>query len=94
MTTMIVLNPVAMPPPPTENLGARLGGLAGATVGFFSNNKPNADVVLARVAEILAKRFGIVAKHYNKGVPSIEAPVGMLDEAGEDCQAVVLAAFD
>lgn len=94
MTTTIVLNPISMPPPPADNLGARLSDLAGATVGFFSNNKPNADIVLRRVAEVLAERFGIVAKHYNKGVPSIEAPVEMLDEAGEDCQAVVLAAFD
>ena len=92
--SLIVLNPVSLPPAPVENLGARLPDLAGKTVGFFNNNKPNADAVLARVADRLIARFGIAARHYNKGVPSLQAPEELLDEVATDCDAVVVAAYD
>ena len=69
-------------------------GVKGKAVGFLSNNKPNADVVLGRVAARLAERFGTVARHYNKGVPSLCAAETLIEEIVRDCQAVVLAMND
>lgn len=94
MNAVIALNPISFPPPPVAAHTTRLATLGGTTVGFLSNNKPNADVLLQRIAVRLRERFGIVAKAYNKGIPSLEAPAELLGEVGRDCQAVVLAVYD
>lgn len=93
MTRTIALNPTS-PPPPPEALGVRLDSLRGARVGFFSNNKPNADVLLQRTAKALETRFGIVPSFFTKEVPSLEAGAGLLEECRNGCDAVVLAIYD
>jgi hypothetical protein len=93
MTRIIALNPTSSPPPP-EALGRRLDSLRGATVGFFSNNKPNARVLLERTAAALQARFEITPRFFTKDVPSLEANEALLRQCGEGCQAVVLAALD
>ena len=93
MTRIIALNPTSSPPPP-EALGRRLDSLHGATVGFFSNNKPNARVLLERTAAALQARFAITPLFFAKEVPSLEAGEELLGQCGAACQAVVLAAFD
>jgi hypothetical protein len=93
MQRIVVLNPTAGPPPP-EALGRRLDTLRDKRVGFFSNNKPNADVLLERTAEGLRARFGIEALFFTKEVPSLEADDDLLRECGDACDAVVLAAYD
>ena len=69
MTTTVVLNPTS-PPPPPEALGRRLPTLAGARVGFFSNHKPNADVLLERTASALKARFAGMGGTPLPGSPS------------------------
>ena len=93
MSRMVVLNPISSPPPP-EALGRRLESLRGAKVGFFSNNKPNAGVLLERTAVALRERFGIEALFFTKEVPSLEAGEDLLRKCGDACDAVVLAAYD
>lgn len=93
MTRIVVLNPTASPPPP-EAGGRRLDSLRGATVGFLSNNKPNADVLLERTAAALQARFSIAPLFFTKPVPSLEAGEELLGRCGEACHAVVLAALD
>ncbi len=94
MDTVIALNPVSRAAGLGSEHGRGLSDLSGRTVGFLSNNKPNADVVLGRVAARLAERFGIAARHYNKGVPSLCAAEELIEEIVRDCQAVVLAVND
>ena len=93
MTRTVALNPTASPPPP-QALGRRLASLRGATVGFFSNNKPGADVLLERTAAALQQRYGLEARFFTKEVPSLEAAPELLHACSESCGAVVLAAFD
>lgn len=93
MAPIVVLNPTS-PPPPPEALGRRLASLAGARVGFFSNNKPNASVLLERTAAALVERFGITPLFFTKEIPSLEAGEEMLGRCSENCDAVVLAALD
>lgn len=93
MSRTIILNPTSEPPLP-EALGARLDTLAGARVGLFSNNKPNADVLLERVGVGLEKRFAVELHRFAKEVPSLEADPDLIRKCGEACHAVVLAAYD
>jgi len=86
---------------PTSGAGAAgglaravLDGLAGRTVGFFSNNKPNAAVVLERIEALLAERAGITGRRYAKSVPSLGADAELLDAMARECDAVVIAGFD
>ncbi len=93
MARIVALNPISSPPAP-EALGHRLRSLQGATVGFFSNNKPNAAVLLERTAAALRARFDITPQFFTKTVPSLEAGDDLLDQCAGACRAVVLAAFD
>ncbi len=93
MSHIVVLNPISSPPPP-QALGQRLDSLAGASVGFFSNNKPGADALLERTAAALQERFGIEPHFFTKEVPSLEAGADLLRQCSQSCRAVVLAAYD
>jgi len=93
MARIVAMNPTSSPPPP-EAFGQRLESLRDATVGFFSNNKPNADVLLERTATALRARFGITPRFFTKNVPSLEAGSDLLRSCRETCHAVVLAAYD
>ncbi len=60
----VVVNPTSGSPVPEGGVRVVLDDLAGKRVGFFTNNKPNAEKVLERIEELLRRRFGIVARHY------------------------------
>lgn len=94
MSPSVIVNPTSGSPVPEGGVRVVLDGLAGKRVGFFSNNKPNAGVVLERIEELLHRRFGIVARRYLKPVPSIGAEASLLDEIRRECDAVVIAGFD
>ena len=94
MPPSVIVNPTSGSPPPDTSMRVLVDGLAGKRVGFFSNNKPNADVVLDRLEDELGRRFGIVARRYRKAVPSLGADAALLDEIRRDCDAVVIAGFD
>jgi hypothetical protein len=90
----VIVNPTSGSPAPEGGVRVVLDGLSGRRVGFFSNNKPNAGVLLEQLEELLQRRFGIVARRYLKPVPSLGAEVSLLDEIRRDCDAVVIAGFD
>lgn len=91
--SITVLNPISAPPPP-EALGRKLATLRGARVAFFSNNKPNADILLERTAAALVERFAVAPVFFTKEIPSLEADPDLLRKCGDACDAVVLAAYD
>ncbi len=92
--TMLVVNPTSGAPAVAESRRVKLDDLTGRTVGFFSNNKPNAASVLERLEEMLRERYGVVGKRYAKTVPSLAADAVLIDEIVRDCDAVVIAGFD
>lgn len=92
--TTLVINPTSGAPAVGRSLRAVLDGLTGRTVGFFSNNKPNAAAVLERLAALLRERCGVITRPYAKHIPSLAAETDLLDEIARDCDAVVVAGFD
>ncbi len=94
MPPIVVVNPTSGSPAPESSLRVVVGDLSGKVVGFFSNHKPNAGVLLERIEELLGERFGIVARRYGKPIPSLAAEAPLLDEIARECHAVVVAGFD
>lgn len=90
----VVINPTSGVAAVGGSLRVVLDHLAGRTVGFFSNNKPNAAALLERLEELLRSRFTMTARRYTKSVPSLAAETDLLDAIARDCDAVVVAGFD
>ena len=90
----IVVNPTGTPRDKSEGIRVTLVDLAERSVGFLGNTKPNSNVLLTRVEEVLGKRFGTAARHYVKTSPSVPAEPGLLDEVARHCEAVVVASLD
>jgi hypothetical protein len=88
-----VLSPVAEVRPRRLPRAARPGDLTGKVVGFLSNRKPNADVILARIEEMLATRWrpGKVLRWVK---PNTTLPAPFVEEIALQCQAVVNALGD
>ena len=91
---ILVVNPTSGAAAAAPSLRLVLDGLAGRTVGFFSNNKPNAAAILEQLEGLLGERCGVIARRYTKSVPSLAAETNLLDEIARDCDAVIIAGFD
>jgi hypothetical protein len=94
MQQHIIVDPVSAGPPSEAESRVVIDDLKGATIGFLSNSKTNADAILEAVAEALTERFGITARLYVKRVPSISAEPEVLDQIAEQCTAAVIAMLD
>lgn len=55
---MDVLNPSGRAETSVKRLAQRRPSLAGCRIGVLDNSKPNADVLLGRLAELLVERAG------------------------------------
>ena len=88
-----VLSPVAEVRPRRLARAARPGGLTGMAVGFLSNRKPNADVVLARIEEMLVARWRL-GKVLRWVKPNTTLPAPFVEEIALQCKAVVNALGD
>jgi len=78
---------VPISPPP------RLGDLKGKVIGFLQNGKPNADVLLARLAHLLREKCGL-AEARSRAKPRVTEPAEFIDELAKECQGVVNAIGD
>jgi hypothetical protein len=58
MSTLRVLDPFGAGAAQVKPLARRRPSLAGLRIGILDNSKPNADVLLGRVAELLVERAG------------------------------------
>ena len=74
-------------------LAARPGALAGRSVGILDNSKPNARVLLERLAELLAARAGVgPVKIWRK--PTSAQPARCLDEITRSVEVVLTGSAD
>jgi len=74
-------------------LAPRKPSLAGLTIGVLDNSKPNADVLLHRVAELLARKTGAAGvRAWRK--PGASRPAEMIDDIAKSAHVVLTGSAD
>jgi hypothetical protein len=90
---MKVLTATGVADTEVQRLAPRLSSLAGRRIGVLDNSKPNADVLLGRVAERLVGRAGAaVIRLWRK--PGASLPAADLDEVATGADAVLTGSAD
>ena len=88
MSKVEVLSPVADVGGAATSAAARPETLDGRRIGFLDNGKPNADVFLSRVEELLCERFAVFQAIWQRKRHG-GRPVEDLDDLAKRCQVVV-----
>jgi hypothetical protein len=72
-----------------------VSALAGKTIGFIDNAKPNFSVLVDDLAELFVSRYGAaeVIKRAKRGA-SMPAPQSIVDELAEQCELVITGSGD
>lgn len=95
MPLIRVLSPVGPDTAEALSVPALPPGLAGRTVGFLDNTKPNFDRLAAELGEILRRRFGVRAVvHRRKANASSPAPPELVAELAKTCDVVLAGSAD
>jgi hypothetical protein len=90
---MRVLSPLGATPDAVKPLATRRPSLAGLRIGVLDNSKPNAGVLLGRVAELLAARAGGATIHrWTK--PGASHPARMIEEIAASVDVVLTGSAD
>jgi hypothetical protein len=90
---MKVLSPFGATPDTVKPLAKRRSSLAGLRIGVLDNSKPNADVLLGRVAEALAAGSpGGTVRRWCK--PGASHPALMIDEIVASADVVLTGSAD
>ena len=92
---MQVYDPTAPSPEATQNLRRSVGDLKGKVVGFIDNSKPNFNLLIDDIAELLTSRYGVkaIVKSGKRGA-SMPATAQVLDELADQCDLVVTGSGD
>ena len=90
---MRVLSPVGATAATIKPLARRRPSLAGLRIGVLDNSKPNADVLLGRVAELLVERVGAgPITLWRK--PGASHPATVIDEVVASSDVVLTGSAD
>lgn len=88
--TIEVLNPVAEVARLELTIAPRLESLNGKTVGLLDNSKPNFDIFLDRVAELIQERFQQVKIiRAQKALAGVPFPADRMAKFAAECDAVI-----
>ena len=71
----------------------RLGDLGGKVIGFLQNGKPNADILLTRLANLMQKKCGL-GEVRSRAKPRASDPAVFIEGMANECQGVVNAIGD
>jgi hypothetical protein len=90
---MDVLNPIRSVSNQWKPLARRPSSLRGCRIGVLDNSKPNADVLLGRLAEMLVERHGAASiARWRK--PGASRPATMIDEIARASDLVLTGSGD
>lgn len=73
-------------------LAPRLSSFDGRTIGLLWNAKPNGDIALKRVGELIQQQFPNVTVSFYSG--SVPCETSLLRQAAQECDAVVACTAD
>jgi hypothetical protein len=90
-----VYDPTAPIPEAIQNLRRSVGDLTGKVVGFIDNAKPNFNLLVDDIAELLTSRYGVktIIKRAKRGA-SMPATEQVIDELAAQCDLVVTGSGD
>ena len=71
----------------------RLDELKGKVIGFMQNGKPNADILLSRLASLMQKKYDLLEAR-SRAKPRVSEPADFIEELANECQGVVNAIGD
>jgi hypothetical protein len=71
----------------------RLVDLRRQVIGFLQNGKPNADILLARLAKLMQEKYGLKEVR-SRAKPRASEPAVFIEEMANECQGVVNAIGD
>jgi hypothetical protein len=93
--TVLLYDPTAPRQSGTSQSRHVLDALAGKTVGFIDNAKPNFNNLVDDLAELLVSRYGVakVIKR-KKRAASVPAPEAVYREFEEQCDLVIAGSGD
>jgi hypothetical protein len=95
MTRIRVLSPLGRASGERLAVPALPRDLAGRTVGFLDNTKPNFDRLVAELSRLLRERHGVGAiVHRRKLNASTPAPAGLVTELAKACDVVFAGSAD
>lgn len=87
---VVLLNPtVPVRAAAPATLAPRLPSLQGKKAGVLWNEKPNGDILLARLKERLGQSFGVSGRLWRTKHPAAPASKEMLAQFAETCDVVI-----
>ncbi len=91
MSTRIieVLDPTASAAEERLRLARTLPDLKGKVIGLLDNSKPNFDVFLNRIRELLAQKYGVAPRTVQAKKSLVGLPFKEVGEFARQCDAVV-----
>jgi len=93
--SILILDPAARASRAVAATKQMSGGVAGRTIGFIDNTKPNFDVLVDDMAELLVREYGAraIVKH-RKRAPSMGAGELVMQDVQEKCDLVITGSGD
>ena len=89
---LVTLDPRGSSTHENTGIAPRPQSLDGLVVGLLSNNKPNSELLLRDVAELVRQEFDVKdVVEANKGSHRIPAPAEMIADLAERCDVVITA---
>ena len=92
--TIEILRPDGAVTDPARSLAAAPDTIAGATIGVLDNTKPNAGVLLDRLAARLAERTGAVVGRRDTKNAAVAAEHQVLEGLREEVRIVLTGSAD
>ena len=89
---LVTLDPRGSSTHEDTGIAQRPSSLDGLTIGLLSNNKPNSELLLRDVADMLKAEYAVKdVVEANKGSHRIPAPPEMIADLAERCDVVITA---
>ncbi len=89
---LVTLDPRGGSTHKSGGIAPRPDSLDGLVVGLLSNNKPNSELLLRDVADMLKRQYAVKeVVEANKGSHRVPAPAQMIADLAERCDVVITA---